>query len=335
LMLSNWHKHLLVIGLDTPEQYRKLPVAGNLGAEKFNFILLWPVIVIIVTLIFLRRKNLLKGLIVIVSLLILINNFPFRSSKYSIYTEHNEKPYQDLIDYTISNNGLVYWAHPEAPNYKLPTKVGAVLIQTLPYPESILNTQNYTGFAYFWEGDEIVGKPGGYWDKVLIEYCKGERKFPVWSVGELDYITDGVNNNYIDLVKNVLLVNELTKDAIMDCLRSGRYYVICKSRTDGYELVLNKCILKDGKYSATLGETLRCSSAPKMIFSISTSDGNPRPARISLISSGKVIQVFERTIPAEIELQLEISSEKKGYYRIEVTSTEGTKLVSNPIFFIL
>ena len=66
-------------------------------------------------------------------------------SKFDAYHgNQKEKPYQDLIDYTINNGGLIFWAHPEA---KRKINIKGVSIITDSYEQSLLDTYNYTGFS--------------------------------------------------------------------------------------------------------------------------------------------------------------------------------------------
>jgi hypothetical protein len=49
LTIKNWHKHILVIGLDTLDEYKHLPIIGNPHGLKTKFQLykLWPIILIL------------------------------------------------------------------------------------------------------------------------------------------------------------------------------------------------------------------------------------------------------------------------------------------------
>jgi hypothetical protein len=42
------------------------------------------------------------------------------------------------------------------------------------------------------KSDNITAiEPGGIWDDVLLEYCKGKRTRPVWGISTADFHKDG------------------------------------------------------------------------------------------------------------------------------------------------
>ena len=185
LVLHDWHKHLLLAGLDKPGQYSNLPVLGNennSGPFDFGIIFLMVLMLCAGAGLFYYKKSF--GIIFMgITLVVLIEYFPYKSLPYNQYNgNQGEKPYQTVINYvnkTAPGTGMVFWAHPESPNYDKVFNTGIVSIQTRKYAESLLYTDGYTGFAYFQEGNKSVGRQGGIWDKVLNEYCNGARKSPV------------------------------------------------------------------------------------------------------------------------------------------------------------
>jgi hypothetical protein len=74
-------------------------------------------------------------------------------------------------------------------------------------------TRNYTGFAIFWEGMREIGKPGGVWDKVLKQFCEGQRKRPVWAIAELDFESDWAKN-LVEETLTILLLKDRTPEVV-------------------------------------------------------------------------------------------------------------------------
>jgi len=332
LVLHNWHKHLLIMGLKNPKDYRNLPLVGNKFYYKIDYFSFWPFVFLILGLFFIKKR--LGIILVFIGIIFSGVNFPFTKTDFDQYHgDQKEPPYQALIDYVSSKNGLVFWAHPEARNWQNITKVGPISMQTLPYPESLLKTKNYHGFAYFWESSQIVGKPGGIWDRILNEYCDGLREKPIWAVAELDYTDDGVNGTYLDMSKNILLVNDLSYEEVIEVLKKGRFYAVAKYRKDNPEPVLEEFSI-DG---ANFGEEISVDRIPVRVFlKVDTSDKQKYLASIDIIERGEVIKNIKKEIPSEIEFYLEPQTKyKKTYFRVEITVGNSSKLVTNPVFLNL
>ncbi|HID10271.1 MAG TPA: hypothetical protein EYP17_03095, partial [Candidatus Latescibacteria bacterium] len=186
LRLMRLHEHLLVIGLKSAEDYRRLPSIANGYPREFSPKAFLNVIWVVTTLIGIgiyrkrnvrriyfgnqvfvvpsRRNQGIGALIFLTSLLLLIDNYPFLPPRYDQYHgDQDGGPYQVLIDYVNQRGGMVFWAHPEVEQR---AKVEGIEVYTPPYHEHLIKTHGYTGFAIFWEGMKYIGKPGGIWDRV-------------------------------------------------------------------------------------------------------------------------------------------------------------------------
>ena len=145
LTVCDWEKHLLIFGLDKPEDYEKLPVLHNGYSIKHIFSLigishLFLLLLVFFGLYFLKGKGIVKysGMIILVfSLLLLLNNHPFKSSPYSQYHGFQGiSPYQLVIDYVNSKGGMVFWNHPQTLSGR--GRIGTILKNTPPYPEVLV-----------------------------------------------------------------------------------------------------------------------------------------------------------------------------------------------------
>ncbi|MBI3008691.1 MAG: hypothetical protein HYY56_04160, partial [Candidatus Omnitrophica bacterium] len=174
LTLNNRDKHMLVIGLDNPEDYKYMPLIAN-GLARYD----------------------------------------------QYHGENYVLPYQDLINYVHKKGGLTFWAHPE---HEEVVNVKWVRAVTKPYYEDLLRTDGYTGFSVFYEGYNKIGKPGGIWDRVLMEYCSGKRKKPVWAIGELD--DHGMGDRDLIDVMTIFLMKGKNHKEVLDALREGRVYAV-------------------------------------------------------------------------------------------------------------
>lgn len=256
------------------------------------------------------------------------NNLPLVANGRSRFDQYHGdkwfKPYQDLIDYVNKKGGLAFWAHPEAENKQV---AGGILIHTLPYPDFLLKTFNYTGFGILHEGYKEVGVPGGIWDKMLQEYVKGGREKSMAAIGEADYEAGAVEE--IDMVKNVFLVKEKTKPAILESLRKGRFYVVKKSKQS--DLRLERFELSSGESKAIMGENILTGGKGRISISLSDALGSGQKILVRLIKNGKIIAVQAGDLPMSYDFT-DNDLEYGGYYRLDV-SAKDSMLLTNPIFF--
>ncbi|OIO74058.1 MAG: hypothetical protein AUJ85_06540 [Elusimicrobia bacterium CG1_02_37_114] len=337
LTMQNWHKHFLIVGLSEPAQYRELPISGNeSNSGKFDASKLWGGIILILGIYLLSYWK-KAWIIIFIGIGSIIYNFPFKSLPFDNYKDYGELPYQNLINYVNKNNGLIFYAHPEAINWSNPVQIGPVSVRTKPCTNSLLQTYDYTGFAYFREGYRDAGKPGGLWDEVLGEFCAGKRNRPVWAIGELDYINDKESGE-IDTVQNILLLKDFTETSVIDCLKTGRFYVLYKTKPDNFPAIIKKLVLESENSTAQMGEILKCKSTPKLTLCITTGDSKSHKININIIRNGEIVKSDKILTPAEYTYMDKTSEGEgiqgqKSYYRIELISDSGAKIVTNPIFW--
>jgi hypothetical protein len=319
--LNDSHKHFLITNLNEKD-LKNLPTVSNINSYKINLLLFWPIVLIIIGIFFIKGIVFKKigWVFIFIGFLFLANNFPFRNVKYTQYSGFvGLSPYQEVIDYVKDKGGLIFWAHPEAgENVDIPNIVNLgkfnVKTITLPYYEDLLNTTNYTGFAIFWEGYEKVGKIGGIWDKVLLEYCEGKRDRPVWAIGELEYQQEGESGIFIDSIQNIIFVKNKDKKSIIESIRNGKMYVLKKGRFNYYPILEEFSVNSDG-----------------INIKVKYSDEGKRKILINLIKNGILYKNFEEISPIEIKIKDVIIG--NGYFRLEIISKEEDSIIiTNPIF---
>jgi len=270
--------------------------------------------------------------------LILYNQYPFLPRKYTPYDHKaGSAPYQELIDYVNAHNGLVFWAHPEVTHNEvrpvnIPLMNQAIKISTEAYPHRIMETQDYTGFAIFWEGAKVIGRPGGLWDIALAEYCAGLRRKPVWAIGELDF-EDSSNLNNVAETLTFLFVKERSRAGVYEAMRAGRMYAT-RSFT-GDKIVIDDFSVYDlhTGNNAFIGETLTHAQAPVAIHirlrALTTLN---KPETIFLYRNSELIKIFHlNTVLDEWFVDESPMSSPMCYYRIYGGDSWPT-LASNPIF---
>jgi hypothetical protein len=260
----------------------------------------------------------------------IIDYNPFRSSLFSPYKKEPDiAPYQELINYVNEKGGLSFWNYPEQ---KSGIRIhGPINVMTPQYPHMLHESVGYTGFSAIYGEYTTVTAPGGEWDKVLNEYCKGKRDIAPWGISSADFHEEGRLNQVLGSYPTTFMIKEFTKEGILESIKNGRMYC---SRGDGKvwpRLDYFNVSGKDGRM-AFMGDTLAINNHPVIKFKVSYNNGISKAITIYLIRGGELVQTFTGTTPMEIEYpDNEPPPGEKTYYRLV---DQNEHLVSNPIFMI-
>ncbi len=342
LTVCDWEKHLIIIGLEKPEDFEELPISHNGLSTRYlssrmtvEFFLLF--IPLAAGIFLITKKRILRwaGMVLtLFSLLLLINNHPFRSSPYDQYHGYQGiHPYQLVIDYVNSRGGMVFWNHPETKSGG--GKIDFIFKDTPPHPRVLTESKNYTGFTALYGDSMTVTEPGNLWDKVLGEYCSGQRTNPAWGISSADFHQEGAAGEKLGNFLTVFLVKNKTKEAILDALKNGRMYA-CRG-----DVALPRLVLEDFSITGSenfqrgvQGEEIQLKDIAKINIHITTSrpeKGNRTAVR--LIKEGRLLKTFSGETPFTLTCADENSRPgKKTYYRLDVRDKKGRIIVSNPIF---
>jgi hypothetical protein len=228
---------------------------------------------------------------------------------------------------------MVFWNHPETKSGK--GKLGPIFRDTPPHPQVLKESTNYTGFAALYGDSTTITEPGNIWDKVLIEYCSGQRENPVWGISSADFHREGAAGEKLGNYPTFFLVKNKTKKDILDALKKGRMYA-CRGDVDSPRLILEDFSISDSKTSqkVVMGEEIFSKGYPSINIRISTTDSEKgNSITVRLIRSGNLLETFSAEIPLSINFEDDFFEPgKKIYYRLDAIDKKGRKLVSNPIF---
>ncbi|MDP3143120.1 MAG: hypothetical protein Q8N14_04170, partial [Candidatus Omnitrophota bacterium] len=352
LSVYNWHKKMLVVGLNKPEDYRFLPVVANYVYLPRNWKdvsgFCWPALLIALGFLvnrFKLKKSFsfggrhfsgemapfasLKYIIIAVGLFFLINNLTFSVSPYDSYHgEKGIKPYQHLIDYANKKGALVFWLHPES-SYTI--EIMGVKIITYSYKDDLLRAKDYAGFSGLYYDHITINQAGDLWDQILQEYCQDKRKSPVWVWGEVGY--DGLSDKEINGIQTVLLLPSISRENVMAALREGKMYA--KQNRKKNDLSLVRFIITDEEVSKVgfMGDDIRIRGKPRIEIRLTNGTFPGEEIDLRLIREGKIVQEMKAAGP---ELSWNFTDEncpkgRKTFYRLELESG-FCKVLSNPIF---
>ena len=340
LTAHEYDRRILVIDLNEPKDYAHMPNLGNEWSLKYSMDLLPGLIIFLIPLIIgfvlLKRKGFYRriGLIlIIVSALAIVDYNPFRSSLFSAYQgDQGIAPFQELIDYVKQRGGLCFWNYPEQKSGV--REYGPIHVNTPPYPEVLHQSRDYTGFSAIYGENPTITDPGKEWDRVLNEYCQGQREKPSWGISTADFHEDGRLGLKLGVYLTTLLVKDFSKDGVMEAVRGGRMYC---SRGDGQawpKLKYFNVYGDDEEEKAFMGDTLTTHRFPVIMFKVSDDRERQRDkdTTIHLIRGGDLIHTFQGKTPMQIEYTDEtVPPNEMTYYRL---IDKKKHLTSNPIFVV-
>ncbi len=353
LTLRDTQKNLLAVGLDTAEDYLKIPAIGNSRAVSLHrphvlkAILGLVVAGLGVLLVRTERERTIRLKRFVVKgrkryrvpgwvalgfgALLLLEGFT--ASALDPYQGDLESgPHQRVIDAVEASGGMAFWSFPEARDFHKAAfgPLGTVTIRTDPHPEALLQTQGYTGFGAIYPDNVTFTNPGGEWDRQLLEYTEGRRARPAWGIGELGYHGPP---KPLGEVLTVFLVSQRSREAILEALELGRFYSI-QPKPD-YRLVLENFSigLNGGTEWIPMGGELEVDGKTPIDIRlrIGTSDRREVPFTLRLIRSGTQVRVIKGKTPfAETLNVAPPDAGRQEFFRIEIVKPHP--LLSNPIF---
>ncbi len=342
LTACDWERHLLIVGLAEPEDYEELPILHN-GPSPYTarsplalslFLLLIP---LLAGLYLLKKPGIIRYLgvfIIVFSLLLIINNHFFKNPPYDQYHgPQGVSPYQLLIDDVNARGGMIFWNHPETKSGQ--GKSGPIFKETLPYPQLLLESKDYTGFSALYGEGTTLTEPGNIWDQVLTEYCLGLRTKPVWGIATADFHKEGEAGEKLGNFPTVFLVRKKTEEEILKSLKQGRMYS-CRGDIDPPRLILEEFSIfaPSGSHRELMGGEIISEGFPRIKIRVSLdARGQGEHLTLRLVRCGKLIKTFSAQSPLDMNFRDEFFNPgKRIYYRLEVNDRKNRTLVSNPIF---
>ncbi|MFC1454378.1 hypothetical protein ACFLQL_04265 [Verrucomicrobiota bacterium] len=281
------------------------------------------------------RRAFLFGLILpLVLLMIVVNLTASWMPAFDIYSPDNPERFEQRVLDALKREKLIsFWAHPEAPDHQEFKYFGvSFAVDTRPYPEVLLKTKGYTGFAGVNQGANKFVNPGSIWDVVLKQYLDGKRDEPPWCFGEMLYHYEGQSGKSLSNVETMVWAPEKKAAALLDSIRKGLFYA--RWNYAGQSFTLDQWQV-NGFESGQTGRTTNSS----VNISLRVSAKIPgEKAEVLIIRNGEVIKKADMILPLELNLQDSLPraargpSEPRVYYRAVVSGKYPVRLVTNPIF---
>ncbi|HPL64336.1 MAG TPA: hypothetical protein PK587_11270 [Syntrophales bacterium] len=326
-------KRILTIGLEKPEDYRGLPVIHNFPRKRINvleIILFGGALAVSIALLRWRGAYRLAGFAVMaVCGVFIINGVVSENNLYDPYGgKKGIEPYQRLIDYVGRRGGMTFWNYPETRSGV--RQMGPVRVSTQPYPDALIDSKRYTGFASIY-GDRItVTDPGGVWDIALMEFCKGFRDTPPWGIATSDFHREEESGSKLGDFQTVFLVREKNKKEILSALKHGKFYAALGRHPKLPRLDEFSAASPDGN-KAFSGDNVIIKGIPHVRVAVSGTGRAEEKATVRLIRSGRVVRTLQGTLPLALDYEdTETRPGEMVYYRMDMQGFGN--IVSNPIF---
>ncbi len=240
-------------------------------------------------------------------------------------TDAGEAPYIEFTRAVEAAGGLAFWAHPFTDGFA--PIWGKVYAQVTPYVHSLLDVPTSAGMAVRGTDDELT-KPGGILDQAIAAFCAGTRPLMPRVMVELDYHS-GPFVAFRTLA--ALIPHDLTiparQAALLDALRTGRYYV---TNTAPGALTLTDCNLRDDARGtlALPGETLAGTGPATLSFAVA---GKVPVARVRVIRNGAVVFTGATATGGWTDAETPPAGAKWAY-RLVVNCAPDRFILTNPIF---
>jgi len=338
LTAHDYRKELIAVGMVEATDYENLPVphknaiSGLFAVHLISWIGAAAFLAAAIRRYRRKRSQMAVMVAAVAAILFMITCHPFRGSGYDPYHgSRDEAPYQDYIDYVQSRGGMVFWCHPESNYSANGRQLGPIQLQTKQYPQSLVRTRGYTGFAAIYGDTARAHNPGMHWDETLLEYCAGFRDKPVWAIAEADFHGFG-RDEALDSYQTIFLAREKARSAIMEAMARGRMYAVLKQNTAARPLLDDFRARETGGRSAVAGECLIGALATEITGRISTSDNRSYETEVKIIKNGQVLQVINGRTPLEFHVVDNSPFPGKSFFRLEARLQNVGRIISNPIF---
>lgn len=337
LTAYEYRSEMLLVGYSDPAFFKNLPVLHN--DLSYRLLLhhlpeiLFPAVALLLSLFLVCQspKRWLNWITLVLSVLFVLNSRPLSASRFTAYDGYQgTAPFQDLIDYANKNNVLTIWPHPESAFSNEGEKYGPIYLKNEKYVRHMSASQGWTAFSSMYGDEATAHIPGGIWDKMLRQYCRGERAKPVWTIAEDDF--HGPDQGVpLDNFITVTWVTQMSQKDILDALSSGRMYGA--HQTDGKGLRLDSFTVQTSEgQTAWPGESAVTTGDPIVNAEIRMSDNGSVPVKARIIRDGEVWAEFEGSTPLKISHPDASGDISKTYYRLDVMIQSTITLISNPIF---
>ena len=165
---------------------------------------------------------------------------------------------------------------------------------------------------------------------MLMDYCAGRRKYPVWAAAGLAADASADLDSNLKSLRTVLFLRSFTREEVLSAMAKGAMYAVWGK--DAADFSLDDFSLNEGGRKAGMGAELSSSTGQvEVAVSGHLLHGQGQAFQIKLIKNGKRIKTFDAENASFAFSFQDQAQTGKAYYRLEIISP-GIHLYTNPVF---
>ncbi|MDQ7002360.1 MAG: hypothetical protein Q9N02_06695 [Ghiorsea sp.] len=213
LSLHNAEKHLITLGVKTPENitnlssYRLTYGYGN----KTLSLMFWFVFIFGLIFILMRKKKRIIALLLTGSFIAFMTTWLMKPVV---------NPNLAFIQSAHEQHLFVIWAHPGTKSGVREGPMG-VFLNTPPYNRDVFQSPTADAFAAVYGDTDNNTQAGGLWDQYMMDYLAGYIGKPIWAVAAGDYHEEGQSGEFLGNFPMDVWAKSTAQDDILLALKQG------------------------------------------------------------------------------------------------------------------
>jgi hypothetical protein len=321
LALHNAERHLITLGIETPEQVEGLSsydLRHGYGSRTLSLVF-WSVLMFVMVVFFLKKGERAVALLVMASFI-------------AFFTTWLMKPKVDAdVDFISSahKQGLfVIWTHPGTLSGVREGPMG-VLLDTPPYSEKVFKEPTADAFTAVYGDTDNNTTPGGLWDRYMMDYLHGYHKKPLWAVAAGDYHEEGMAGEYLgNFPMDVWSKSNSSKDVLI-ALRQGHMVAWGMGKDDNIALSALYLVDADGQ-KIYPGDEVNARLPIEAVMGINQrvkGVGKTKQLESQWVVDGHMVATQQLFVGQAQRMSLPLDV---GSHVIRVQAQQGVRMVANP-----
>jgi len=214
LTLHEADRHLITLGVESPEQVEALPSFDLRHVRQHPWISLavWGGLALLsLLLIFVLRRKLVPVLVLLCSCTALY---------FSVIDKEEIDPDEDFIQQAREQGLFAVWTHPATRSGYYDGPMG-VKLSTPSYSTRVFQDPTADAFTAKYGDNETSTLAGGMWDRYLLAYMNGLHKRPIWAVSAGDFHFQNMAGEALGNYPMDVWAEKKSPEAILKGMRNG------------------------------------------------------------------------------------------------------------------
>lgn len=327
LALHDAERHLITLGLNSPEQLEALPsfTLEHVQGPFLLSMLFWGALTLVFMFLFMRRKKAGAALLGLVSVVCMA----------LVWMNRGEVDADaDFIARAKAQRLFVIWTHPGTQSGVRQGPMG-VQMDTPPYSDRVFRQPTAEAFAATYGDTDSNSVPGGLWDRYMLDYLHGRQPHPVWAVAAGDYHAEGEANEYLGNFPMDVWMDGQSEASLLAALRDGRNtgWQQMRDRNAGIEVLLLEG--SDGRRHLPGGTAIRTGSSVRLLAAareyVPQKGRNYPPLKGEWVIDGRVAAAFDLPLAGDRLAVCELLLPPGPHLiRLQIPSQQGVKMIANP-----